>query len=140
MSDKFTVSVRPRYYECDPLNQLHSANYVRYMLQAALEAGAANDMGAPGLTSAEWLNRVGDIGLQIVEPALFGDALEIQTWLSRSGPHVWRREFTLRRAASGSIAANGFVDTFDESGEADPDVEDVEQEEGVSVTWTRDLT
>lgn len=151
MPEIFTLSLKPRYCECDPLNQLHTASYVRYMLHAALEAGAVRDLGEPGISTAEWLERVGDVGVKIIQPALFGDELELQTHLSRSGPEVWRREFTLKQTASGAVAAIGFVDVFhaddvpesdnvEEPEDDDADGADVAEDEPVdSPAWDGDL-
>src|SRR5438046_287882 len=40
MPDPISTTVSPRYHECDPDGQLHTANYLRYALQAAIAAGA----------------------------------------------------------------------------------------------------
>ncbi len=119
MADTSARSLTPRYYECDPLQQLYPANYVRYLLHTALDAGAVADFGSPSVTTAEWLDRVGEIGLQILRPALFGDALDVQTTLSRQGPPVWRRDFTLRHTASGDTIATGFADLFEGDDESE---------------------
>ncbi len=135
MPETFTLPVQPRYYECDPLLQLYPANYVRYMLHTALEAGAVGDFGSPPPEIAQWLNRVGEIGLQIVRPALFGEALEAQTWLSRQGPPVWRRQFTLQATASGETVANGFVDLFEADDTPEPDEPASEAHEADGPAW-----
>jgi len=126
MPDKVTVSYRPRYYECDPLGQLHVANYVGWVIQAALEAGAPGDVGQPGLAAHDWLARVGEIGLQIAHPILFGETVDVQTWVSRQGPPVWRREFRLQRAGSDVAAALAFVDAFEDIEESENDGDDDE--------------
>ena len=110
MTDPFHMTLSPRYHECDPDGRLHVANYMRFALQAAIEAGAG-DLRTPGLEAAGWLEHVGDIGLQISKPAMFGDSLELQTRLARGGPTVWRWEFTFQRA--GATLAMAFVDAFD---------------------------
>ena len=75
MPDPSTSSFSPRYDECDPDGQLRAANYVRFALQAAIEAGAAADLNTTGLEARGWLEHVGDIGLQIVLPVVFGEQI-----------------------------------------------------------------
>jgi|SRR5579859_2744062 len=121
MPEPFRTTLSPRYYECDLDGQLTVANTVRYALQAAIEAGAPADLKTPGLEAAGWLEHVGDIGIQISKPVLFGDRLEVQVRLTRVGPPVWRREFTFQRG--GDEVAQAFVDTFD-ADESQPEMED----------------
>ena len=121
-TDPTQVNFRPRYDDCEPGGRLHPAGYLRAMLQAAIEAGAAKDLGAPenpdaadtavapADEAAAWLERVGDLGMKIEAPVMFGDAVEIDTRLATQGPDVWRRVFVFKRA--GAVVANGFVDCF----------------------------
>src|SRR6185369_16028441 len=119
--DPSRLAITPRYSECGPDGHLHTAEYLRYALQAAIGAGAAAQLATPGLAPAGWLEHVGDIGLQIRRPVAYGDAVEIQTRLARGGPPVWR--WTLDFQSSGTTLARAFVDAFD-TGEDDTAAED----------------
>jgi acyl-CoA thioesterase FadM len=121
MTEAYHTTLSPRYFECNPDSQLHVANYLRYALQAAIEAGAAADLHAPGLDAAGWLEHVGDIGFQINKPVVFGDRLGVQTRLTRVGPPIWRREVAFQRG--GETVALAFVDAFDED-ESQPEMDD----------------
>jgi acyl-CoA thioesterase FadM len=112
MPDPFTFAIHTRYSDFDRDGLLQTANYVRFMLQAAIEAGAVADLKEPGLEASGWLEHVGDIGVQVTEPIVFGDVVEAQTRMAGGGPPVWRREFTFTRADSGAKLARGFVDVF----------------------------
>ncbi len=134
MPDPLTITIRPRYSDFDRDGLLHTANYVRLMLQAAIEAGAGSDLPGPHLEAGRWLEHVGDIGAQITEPIVFGDVVEVQTRLADGGPLVWRREFTLKRAGSGAELAKGFVDVFETHDDDDDDEDegDIDSEEEVA--------
>ena len=113
MPDPFRITIIPRYYECDPDGLLRTVQYIRMAIQAPIEAGAAADLLAPGLEAAGWLEHVGEIGLQIRQPVAFGDAVDMETRLTRVGPPVWRRQTVFERA--GQVLAVAFVDVFDGS-------------------------
>ena len=125
------TAFNPRYDDCEPGGQLHPAGYLRAMLQAAIEAGAAKDLGAPETPgageqpgaladeAAAWLERVGDLGVKIEAPVMFGDVVEIDTRLATQGPDVWRREFVFKRA--GATVVNGLVDCFADQDEDEPE-------------------
>jgi acyl-CoA thioesterase FadM len=133
MPDPNMVSLHPRYFECDSNGELHTASWVRWMLQAAIEAGAAADLSALGLDAAGWLEHVGDIGLQIVQPVAFGETIDMQTKVSWSGPPTWRRTFTFQR--SGATVAVGFVDAFDEAEEQTVEDDDSDMAAEQSPAW-----
>jgi acyl-CoA thioesterase FadM len=124
MADPTTITVHPRYSDFDRDGQLHTANYMRYMLQVAIDSGAIGDLNTPGLDAAGWLEHVGDFGVSVSDSLVFGDVVEIQTRLKTSGPPVWRREFTLRRAGSGAHLADGFVDLFKTPDDEDEDADE----------------
>jgi len=108
------LTINPRYYEFDADGMLHPAHYLHIMLQAALESGAITDTNQPELKPADWLRRIGDVGVQITEPIVYGENIEVQTEVARVDASVWRRKFTLKRPASGVLAATGFVDLFED--------------------------
>jgi acyl-CoA thioesterase FadM len=116
----------PRYDDCQPGGQMHPAAYLRAMLQAALEAGAANDPALRQKDAPGWLQRVGDLGVKIEQPVMFGDAIEVVMQLGWQQSDAWRHEFLFQR--SGVSLARGFVDCFVEQAEpVEPDAaEDAE--------------
>jgi acyl-CoA thioesterase FadM len=139
MTDKVTISFRPRYYECDPLGQLYTANYLRFMLEAALEAGAAADLNSSDHAAPDWLQRVGDVGLLVTQPISYGDVLEVQTWLSRRGPPVWRHEFSFARAGSQVSAAVGFVELYEVDDEQEAELDEPQVGDGGAPIWSGEL-
>jgi acyl-CoA thioesterase FadM len=128
MPDPLTVTIHPRYSDFDRDGLLQAANYVRFMLQAAIEAGAGGDLPGLRLEAGQWLEHVGDIGWQVSEPIVFGDAVDVQTRLTGSAAPAWRREFTFKRAGSGTQAAKGFIDVFESH---DDDVSNDELDETI---------
>jgi acyl-CoA thioesterase FadM len=136
VTDATTITIHPRYSDFDRDGLLQTANYVRFTRQAAIEAGAAMDLKGYGLEARGWLEHVGDVGVQVSEPIVFGDVVEVETRLASSGPPVWRREFTFKRADSGAQLARGFVDAYetdDEDDESDDELdEDFEAAEDVA--------
>ena len=125
------IPITPRYSDCQAGGTLHPTAFVRAMLHAALQAGAAQDSNEADLEAASWLERVGSLGLQIFEPALFADVLEIETRLTRKGQAAWRRAFTFKRGAVS--LAEGFIDTFS-------DVSDGLRTEDPAGAWPQDRT
>jgi acyl-CoA thioesterase FadM len=128
MADPTPIVFNPRYDDCEPGGRLHASGYVRAMLQTAIDAGTAKDLtalkepGAAEVDAAGWLERVGDLGVRINQPVMFGDTVEVETRPVRPEAGTWRREFVFKRA--GVTLAAGFVDCFDE---AEPAAEEAGQ-------------
>jgi acyl-CoA thioester hydrolase len=92
MSYRHTASFQVRHYECDPYGQVHYANYLRYMQEAAFAASAA-----VGYTEAryselgyQWLAY--ETNIEYLLPLTYGETFSVQTWV-----HDFRRVRSLRR-------------------------------------------
>ena len=92
MPYRHNFPLRVRHYECDANEQVHHANYLRYMQEAAFDASAAVGYSA---------QRYAEIGLQwlayeteitFLKPLHYSDDITIKTWV-----HDFRRVRSLRQ-------------------------------------------
>lgn len=100
----YSTSLTPRYYECNPFEEAHPANYLRWATQTALEASAAVGYGMDQYQAlgALWLLR--EAHLELVRPAKFGAALTLKTWVQDFRRVRSRRAFELLDATNTPLA------------------------------------
>ena len=105
-----TRTFRVRYYECNASGQVSSANYLRYMQEAAFDASAAvgYDMDRYRALGRFWLTRETEI--EHLAPLRYGDSVETKTWVAGFRKIRSRRAYELRVAASGELAARAHTD------------------------------
>lgn len=76
-----TESFHVRHYECDMRGDVHAANYLRYMQEAAF--GASEAVGFPPeryqSLGLQWLAYETD--MEYIQPLRFGDRFSIKTWV-----------------------------------------------------------
>jgi acyl-CoA thioester hydrolase len=76
-----THEFKVRHYECDVFEELHPANYLRYMQEAAFGASAA--VGYPPARYAalnlQWLAYETDLVYE--QPLIYGDTVRVKTWV-----------------------------------------------------------
>lgn len=82
MTPRFTRQFRVRHYELDAFGHVNGVNLVRYMQEAAIEASTALGF------SPDWYNQHGvgwvvrRLSVRYFAPALYGDEVKADTWLS----------------------------------------------------------
>jgi acyl-CoA thioester hydrolase len=110
MAIPFKTTLRVRHYECDAHGHVNHANYLRYMEQAAFDASAAvgYDEARYLAMGTLWLIRETDI--EYMRPLLYGDTVEISTWVGDFRRVRSRRFYELHHAASGELVARAQTD------------------------------
>jgi acyl-CoA thioester hydrolase len=104
-----TSFFRVRQYECDAYGHLNNVNYVRYLQEAIVEAGAAGYSLAQSATVG-WRWQTRRLDIEYLRPARYGDTVELLV----SGPggavefRCWVCEFRL--AGSGELVAQARVE------------------------------
>jgi acyl-CoA thioester hydrolase len=107
MNHRFVRRFRVRHYELDAFGHLQGVNLVRYMQEAAIEASA--DLGF----SADWYRErnvgwvVGRLFVRFDSAALYGDEVEVATWLSGLRGVRSFREYDVTFKRSGERVARG---------------------------------
>ena len=140
MTPRFTRRFRVRHYELDALGRVHGVSFLRYMQEAAIEASTALGF------SPDWYNERGvgwvvrKLAVRYHAPAVYGDEVEVATWLSGIRGVRSIREYDLTRVRDGVRVARGraewvYLDTQtgqptrvpDEWAEAFPGIDKVEE-------------
>ncbi|HEV8344706.1 MAG TPA: acyl-CoA thioesterase [Candidatus Binatia bacterium] len=109
MAHKFACRFRVRHDELDSFGHLNNAVCVKYMQEAAIQASA--DAGYP----LHWYeeHRVGwvirRLEIRYHRQVLYGDELEVTTWISECGRIDCLREYDVTRARDGAHTARGRV-------------------------------
>lgn len=101
---------RVRHYECDAAGQVHHANLLRYMQEAAMDASAAADYDLARYEAlhTQWLIRETD--LRVLRPLHYGDSVTVRTYVNDFRRVRSRRAYELRDAASGEPVARAHTD------------------------------
>ena len=101
---------RVRHYECDAYGHLNNVNYLRYMQEATIEASAAAgyDTARYAALGYHWLVRETEI--EYLHPLVYGDTVEVKTWVADFRRVRSRRAYELRSLATGELSARGMTD------------------------------
>ncbi|GIL09322.1 MAG: hypothetical protein BroJett033_8330 [Chloroflexota bacterium] len=105
-----TTRFKVRHYECDAYGQLSSANYLRYMEEAAFDASAAVGYDRARYTALGrlWLARETEI--EYLRPARYGDTLAVRTWVEDFRRVRSRRRYDFYRAPADELIAQAATD------------------------------
>ena len=99
-----------RYWECNALGHLSSANYFRWMQEAAF--GASASVGYDWARYSEmgyvWLARETDI--KYLRPLKYGDKVDLRTWVLDFRRTRSRRAYEFTSAQTGQLAAQAVTD------------------------------
>jgi len=106
----YRMTSRVRTYECDAYGHLNNVNYIRLMQEAAIEASAAVgwDMARYAAVGQHWLIRETDI--QYLRPFLYGDTIEITTWVEDFRRVRSRRIYEFRKVGDAELYARAETD------------------------------
>jgi acyl-CoA thioester hydrolase len=101
---------RVRYYECDAYGHLNNANYLRYMQEAAFDAStkAGYNHKRYAQIGHHWLIRATDI--EYLRPLVYGDAVQVKTWVSDFRRITSRRAYEFRLEGSDELVARAHTD------------------------------
>lgn len=106
----YRTTHRVRTYECDAYGHLNNVNYIRLMQEAAIEASAAVgwDLARYAAVGQHWLIRETDI--EYLRPFLYGDTIEITTWVEDFRRVRSRRIYEFRKAGEADLYARAETD------------------------------
>ncbi|HML21608.1 MAG TPA: thioesterase [Aggregatilinea sp.] len=101
---------RVRHYECDAYGHVNHANYLRYMQEAAMDASATvgYDEARYIALGTFWLIRETDI--EYLRPLLYGDQVEVTTWVGDFRRVRSRRFYEMRHTGTGELVARANTD------------------------------
>lgn len=101
---------RVRRYECDIYGQMHPANYLRYMQEAAIDASAAAgyDDARYQEMQRQWFVR--DTRIEYHRPLRDGDLVGLRTWVADFQRVRSRRAYTFHLASSDEAVAEAITD------------------------------
>jgi acyl-CoA thioester hydrolase len=101
MTRAFTRRFKVREYELDSFGHVNHAVYIKYLQEAAIEASAdaGYDMDWYKAAGTQWVIR--KLTARYHTPALYGDELEVTTWVSDLRRVRSQREYDVRRVSDG---------------------------------------
>jgi acyl-CoA thioester hydrolase len=107
MARIFKYRFRVRHDELDSFGHLNNAVCVKYMQEAAIRASADAGFGLSWYAKrhAAWVVRRLEIRYYL--QVLYGDELEVATWISECGRSTCTREYDVTRASDGERVARG---------------------------------
>jgi acyl-CoA thioester hydrolase len=101
---------RVRYYECDAYGHLNNTNYLRWMQEAAFAASSAvgYDFARYDAIGHLWLVRETDI--EYLAPLVYGDEVQVKTWVIDFRRFLSRRAYEFSLARTGQLVARASTD------------------------------
>jgi acyl-CoA thioester hydrolase len=105
MTQRFRRRFRVRHYELDFFGHVNNAVYAQYLQEAALGAADAAGFGHEWHQSrgVGWVIR--RLTIRYHAPAVYGDEVEVVTWLSSLRGVRAHREYIVTRAGDGAVLA-----------------------------------
>ena len=104
-----TSFFRVRHYECDAYGHLNNVNYVRYLQEAIVEADAAEGYALAESIAARWRWQTRRLDIEYLQPACYGDMVELLVSEPRGAARCVRRVCEYRLAGSGDLVAHAWV-------------------------------
>ena len=105
-----TSVFRVRQYECDAYGHLNNVNYVRFLREAIVEAGASVGYALARSAAPGWRWQTRRLDIEYLRPARYGDTVELQV-SAPGGEAEWvRRACEFRLAGSGDLVAQAMVE------------------------------
>jgi YbgC/YbaW family acyl-CoA thioester hydrolase len=110
MPTTHTHSLKVRYHEIDAYGHVNNANYARYMQEAAFEASAAAGFDFDWYARNDCLFVVRALHIEFLQQAVYGDALEVRTWISDARRVTARRQYEIRNPKTDVLVCKGHAD------------------------------
>ncbi|MBN8621421.1 MAG: acyl-CoA thioesterase [Anaerolineae bacterium] len=105
-----TAIFKVRHYECDAYGHLNNANYARYMEEAAFEASASVGYDKQRYDSMGFLWLAHETEIEFLHPVVYGDTLEVKTWVGDFRRVRSRRFYEFRKAGHPELIARASTD------------------------------
>jgi acyl-CoA thioester hydrolase len=110
MPATYTATFRVRHYECDAHGHLNNANYVRYMQEAAFDASASVGYSKDRYESMGYLWLAHETDIEYLQPVVYGDTVEVKTWVGDFRRVRSRRFYEFRKAGQDELVARASTD------------------------------
>lgn len=110
MPATFTATYAVRHYECDALGHLNNANYVRYMEEAAFNASASVGYDKARYDALGFLWLAHETEIEYLQPVVYGDTLEVKTWVGDFRRVRSRRFYEFRKVGQAELVARASTD------------------------------
>jgi acyl-CoA thioester hydrolase len=104
------ATFKVRHYECDALGHLNNANYARYMEEAAFEASAAVGYDKARYDAMGHLWLAYETAIEYLQPVVYGDTVEVKTWVGDFRRVRSRRFYEFRKAGEEKLIARANTD------------------------------
>ncbi len=104
------MTLRVRHYECDAYGHVNQANYLRYMQQAAIDASAVVGYDEARYTAMGTLWLIRETTIEYLRPLVYGDSIEISTWVGDIRRVRSRRFYEFHLSGSGELVAKANTD------------------------------
>ncbi len=104
------ATFKVRHYECDVFGHLNNANYARYMEEAAFEASASVGYDKARYDSMGYLWLAYETEIEYLLPVVYGDTVEVKTWVGDFRRVRSRRFYEFRKAGSDTLIARASTD------------------------------
>lgn len=110
MPATFIAPFHVRHYECDAYGHLNNANYVRYMEEAAFEASASVGYSKARYEAEGFLWLAHETEIEYLQPVIYGDTVEVKTWVGDFRRVRSRRYYEFRKTGSDDLVARASTD------------------------------
>lgn len=110
MAATHSSAFKVRYSEIDAYGHVNNANYARYMQEAAFEASAAAGFDLNWYAANDYLFVVRASHIEYLQQAVYGDTLEVRTWVSDARRVSSRRQYEIRNSATGVMVCKAHTD------------------------------
>ncbi|MBA3873035.1 MAG: thioesterase family protein [Anaerolineae bacterium] len=104
------ATFKVRHYECDALGHLNNANYARYMEEAAFEASASVGYDKARYDAMGHLWLAYETAIKYLQPVVYGDTIEVKTWVGDFRRVRSRRFYEFRKAGEDALIARANTD------------------------------
>jgi acyl-CoA thioester hydrolase len=104
------ATFKVRHYECDALGHLNNANYAHYMEEAAFEASAAVGYDKARYDAMGHLWLAYETEIEYLRPVVYGDTIEVKTWVGDFRRVRSRRFYEFRKAGHDDLVARANTD------------------------------
>ncbi|HUN04995.1 MAG TPA: thioesterase family protein [Aggregatilineales bacterium] len=99
-----------RHYECDAYGHLNNANYIHYMEEAAFQASTAVGYSKARYEAMGTLWLARETRIEYLAPLVYGDTVEVKTWVDDFRRVRSRRRYEFRRPGVDTLLAQAETD------------------------------
>jgi acyl-CoA thioester hydrolase len=101
-----------RYYECDAYGHLNNGSYLRYIEEAIVQSGAGLSGNEQAVAGVRHRWRIQKLAIEYLQPAYYGDIVELEVATSRQDAGRRELTFVFRRVGHDDPIASSVVETI----------------------------